>query len=50
MLTEHKSYKTPGVYLEEKFPAPAPELITGVPAFLGVTEVKDATGKGVAVN
>jgi len=42
MLTEHKSYKTPGVYLEEIFPAPAPELITGVPAFLGLTEVKDA--------
>ena len=42
MLTEDKSYKTPGVYLEEIFPAPAPELITGVPAFLGLTEVKDA--------
>jgi hypothetical protein len=41
MLTEDKSYKTPGVYLEEIFPAPAPELITGVPAFLGLTEVKD---------
>ena len=45
MLTEHKSYKTPGVYLEEIFPAPAPELITGVPAFLGVTEVKDAKSR-----
>jgi hypothetical protein len=45
MLTEDKSYKTPGVYLEEIFPAPAPELITGVPAFLGVTEVKDAESK-----
>lgn len=50
MLTEHKSYKTPGVYLEEIFPAPAPELITGVPAFLGVTEVKDATGRDIRVN
>lgn len=49
MLTEHKSYKTPGVYLEEILPAPAPELITGVPAFLGVTN-KNATNKGVAVN
>lgn len=44
MLTEHKSYKTPGVYLEEIFPTPAPDLITGVPAFLGVTAAKDATG------
>jgi hypothetical protein len=50
MLTEDKSYKTPGVYLEEIFPAPAPELITGVPAFLGLTEAKDATGRDIRVN
>ncbi len=37
--------KTPGVYLEEIFPAPSPELITAVPAFLGVTKVKDAEKK-----
>ena len=42
MLTEHKSYQTPGVYLEESFPAPSPELITGVPVFLGVRKVEDA--------
>ena len=31
-------YKTPGVYYEEVFPAPAAELHTGVPAFLGFTQ------------
>ncbi|PSB51017.1 phage tail sheath family protein [filamentous cyanobacterium Phorm 6] len=45
MLTEQKLRTTPGVYLEEIFPAPSPELITGVPAFLGVTKVKDAEKK-----
>lgn len=30
--------RIPGVYREETFPAPAPELITGVPAFLGFAE------------
>jgi phage tail sheath protein FI len=30
------TYQTPGVYREEVFPAPAAELRTGVPAFLGV--------------
>jgi phage tail sheath protein FI len=45
MLTEQKPRTTPGVYLEELFPAPSPELITGVPAFLGVTKVKDAEKK-----
>jgi phage tail sheath protein FI len=30
--------RIPGVYREEIFPAPAPELITGVPAFLGYAE------------
>ncbi|MEG4166563.1 MULTISPECIES: phage tail sheath subtilisin-like domain-containing protein [unclassified Microcoleus] len=45
MLTEQKRRTTPGVYLEEIFPAPSPELITGVPAFLGVTKVKDAEHK-----
>jgi phage tail sheath protein FI len=29
------TYQTPGVYKEEVFPAPAPELRTGVPALLG---------------
>lgn len=28
-------YKTPGVYREDVFPAPAVELLTGVPAFIG---------------
>lgn len=45
MLTEQKPHTTPGVYLEQIFPAPSPELITGVPAFLGVTKVKDAEKK-----
>lgn len=45
MLTERKPRTTPGVYLEEIFPAPSPELITGVPAFLGVTKVKNAEKK-----
>ena len=31
------SYKTPGVYRDDAFPAPAAGLRTGVPAFLGVT-------------
>lgn len=30
-------YKTPGVYREDVFPAPAVELLTGVPALLGCT-------------
>ncbi|MBD1887680.1 phage tail sheath subtilisin-like domain-containing protein [Microcoleus vaginatus] len=42
MLTERKPHTTPGVYLEQIFPAPSPELITGVPAFLGVTVAKNA--------
>ncbi len=50
MLTEHKSYKTPGVYLEEIFLTPGLELITGVPAFLGVTASQDTAGKDVPVN
>ena len=33
-----QTYKTPGVYIEEKFLPPAAELRTGVPAFLGFTE------------
>jgi len=45
MLTDRKPRTTPGVYLEELFPAPSPELITGVPAFLGVTKVKNAEKK-----
>ncbi|MEG4347791.1 phage tail sheath subtilisin-like domain-containing protein [Microcoleus sp. A003_D6] len=45
MLTDQKRRTTPGVYLEQIFPAPSPELITGVPAFLGVTKVKDAEKK-----
>ena len=45
MLTDRKPHTTPGVYLEELFPAPSLELITGVPAFLGVTKVKDAEKK-----
>lgn len=32
------SYKTPGVYREEVFPKPSPELRTGVPAFLGLAD------------
>lgn len=47
MLTDRKPRTTPGVYLEAIFPAPSPELITGVPAFLGV---KNATVPDVAVN
>ncbi len=31
-------YRTPGVYMEDVFLSPAAELITGVPAFLGLTE------------
>ncbi|MFB2971828.1 phage tail sheath family protein [Aerosakkonema sp. BLCC-F183] len=49
MLKEYKPYKTPGVYLEEKFPVPAPELITGVPVFLGVTKAEDAKSRDVAI-
>lgn len=45
MLTQRKPHTTPGVYLEEMFPAPSPELITGVPAFLGVTEAKNGESK-----
>lgn len=45
MFTEHKSYTTPGVYLEQIFPTPAPELVTAVPAFLGVTKVKNVTAR-----
>ena len=29
-------YQTPGVYREDVFPEPPPELRTGVPAFLGL--------------
>jgi len=32
-----QTYKTPGVYVEEKFLPPGVELPTGVPAFLGYT-------------
>jgi phage tail sheath protein FI len=32
-----QTYKTPGVYVEEKFLPPGVELRTGVPAFLGYT-------------
>ena len=38
----------PGVYLEEIFPAPGPELMTGVPAFLGLARKKSADGKEAA--
>ncbi len=31
-------YRTPGVYTENVFLSPAAELLTGVPAFLGLTE------------
>lgn len=34
MLTNNR---IPGVYLEDVFPTPEPELMTGVPAFLGLT-------------
>ncbi|MEG3933730.1 hypothetical protein QT990_21165, partial [Microcoleus sp. T3_B1] len=45
MLTDQKRRTTAGVYLEQIFPAPSPDLITGVPAFLGVTKVKNAEKK-----
>lgn len=32
------TYRTPGVYREDLFPAPTAEMQTGVPAFLGLTE------------
>lgn len=32
-------YRTPGVYLEEEFIAPSERLQTGVPVFLGLTEM-----------
>ncbi len=32
------TYRTPGVYKREEFPAPPAGLLTGVPAFLGFTE------------
>ena len=35
MLT---NYRMPGVYLEDVFSTPEPELMTGVPAFLGFTD------------
>ncbi|MEG3925654.1 MULTISPECIES: phage tail sheath subtilisin-like domain-containing protein [unclassified Microcoleus] len=44
MLTQRK---TPGVYLEEIFPAPSTELITGVPAFLGIRVAKNAEPRDV---
>lgn len=33
-----ETYKTPGIYRQDVFPAPEAELRTGVPAFLGYTE------------
>ena len=39
-------YKTPGVYHEEVFPAPAAEFRTGVPAFLGFTQKVPADDAG----
>ena len=36
------TYLTPGIYREEVFPVPPRELRTGVPAFLGLVEAKDA--------
>ncbi|MEG4495022.1 phage tail sheath subtilisin-like domain-containing protein [Microcoleus sp. D3_18_C4] len=44
MLTQRK---TPGVYLEEIFPAPSTELITGVPVFLGIRAAKNAEPRDV---
>lgn len=38
------SYNTPGVYQEERSPAPAVELRTGVPVFLGLTQKIPAGG------
>ncbi|MCB9101756.1 MAG: phage tail sheath family protein [Anaerolineales bacterium] len=32
------TYQTPGIYREDRFPAPAAELQTGVPAFLGYAD------------
>lgn len=42
--------KTPGVYRQDIFPTSPPQLLTGVPAFLGLTEAKNAQGKDIPVN
>ena len=36
------TYLTPGIYRQDLFPVPPRELRTGVPAFLGLVEEKDA--------
>ncbi|HBB33106.1 MAG TPA: phage tail sheath family protein [Cyanobacteria bacterium UBA8803] len=35
------NYSIPGVYLEQVLPIPAPEFLTGVPAFLGFTNAQN---------
>lgn len=42
--------KTPGVYRQDIFPIPPPQLLTGVPGFLGLTQAKNAQGKDIPVN
>jgi uncharacterized protein len=39
----HANYPIPGVVLKDIFPTPAPELMTGVPAFLGLVPDADVT-------
>ncbi len=41
------TYQSPGVYKEEKFPSPAAELLTAVPAFLGYTVQVPQNDRGV---
>ena len=39
------TYKTPGVYVEEisKFPPSVAQVETAIPAFIGYTEISDAS-------
>ncbi|MBD2341688.1 phage tail sheath family protein [Calothrix sp. FACHB-156] len=40
----------PGVYREISIPTPTPELLTGVPVFLGLTADRDAQSNAIPVN
>lgn len=42
--------KTPGVYRQDIFPKPPPQLLTGVPGFLGLTQAKDTQEKDIPIN
>src|SRR5919202_514766 len=35
------NYPIPGVYLEQVLPTPVPELLTGIPAFLGFVKARN---------